>query len=106
MFLIFDEVKKMSEGYKVVHREKSNWFFIRLDKGKAAYLKYTRLEKTLSVDHTHTPEEYRGKGLAKRLMLAVINYAKRNNLKIIPNCSYAQYFFEKNPEFRDLMLKK
>ena len=92
-----------TEDYEVVHREKSNWFFIKLEKGKAAYIKYTRSNNTISVDHTYTPEEFRGRGLAKKLMLAVIEYAKKNNLKIIPNCSYAQYFFEKYPEFRELV---
>ena len=92
-----------AENYKVVHRENSNWFFIKLGQGKAAYIKYTRTDDTISVDHTYTPEEFRGRGLARRLMLAVIEYAKRNNLRIIPNCSYAQYFFEKNPEFKYLI---
>ena len=92
-----------TKDYKVVHREKSRWFFIKLDQGKAAYIKYTRSDNTISVDHTYTPEEFRGQGLAKKLMLAVVEYAKNNKLKIIPNCSYAQYFFQKNPEFKDLI---
>ena len=92
-----------TENYEVVHREKSNWFFIKLGRGKAAYIKYTRIGSAISIDHTYTPEEYRGRGIAKRLMLAVIDYAKQNNLKIIPNCSYAQYFFQKHPEYTDLV---
>jgi len=91
--------------YRVVHREKSRWFFIKLGQGKAAYIKYTRFDDIISVDHTYTPEEFRGQGLAKKLMLAVVEYVKSNKLKIIPNCSYAQYFFQKNPEYKDLIAK-
>ena len=48
------------KDYRVVHREKSRWFFIKLGQGKAAYIKYTRFDDIISVDHTYTPEEFRG----------------------------------------------
>ena len=43
-----------------------------------------------------------GKG-AKILMEKVINEAKEKGLKIIPVCSYAVSYFEKNPEYKELL---
>ena len=86
-------------------RRAADKFLIRLAPGKYAYLKYRLEGGTMYIDATFTPEEYRGRGLAAELTRAAIEYARENALKIVPNCSYAEDYFEKHQEYRDLLAK-
>jgi len=86
---------------KVLHR--GNKFLIRLARGKYAYLKYHITDGVLYIDSTFVPEEYRGGGLAETLTKAAIEHARQNNLKIVPVCSYAQRYFERHTEHKDLL---
>jgi len=78
-------------------------FLVRLAPGKYAYLKYRLEGGTMYIDATFTPEEYRGRGLAAELAKAAIEYARENAFKIVPNCDYAKSYFEKHPEYHDLL---
>ncbi len=89
----------MSGGVK----RRPHEFVIRLGPGKYAYLKYRVNQNGLYIDSTFTPEEYRDRGLARKLTEAAIEYARQNSLKIVPNCSYAERYFGKHPEYRDLL---
>lgn len=50
----------------------------------------------LFINRVYVPEEARGKGIAAELMTEIIEYANKENLNIIPICSYAKYFLDKN----------
>jgi len=78
-------------------------FLIRLAPKKYAFLKYRLEGGTIYIDATSTPEGYRGRGLAAALTKAAIEYARENGFKIVPNCSYAKSYFEKHPEYRDIL---
>jgi hypothetical protein len=84
-------------------RRTADKFLIRLAPGEYAYIKYRLEGGIMYIDSTFTPEEYRGRGLAAELTNAAIEYARKNALKIVPNCSYAASYFEKHPEYRDLL---
>ncbi|PIW70604.1 MAG: GNAT family N-acetyltransferase, partial [Ignavibacteriales bacterium CG12_big_fil_rev_8_21_14_0_65_30_8] len=47
--------------------------------------------------------ELRGKGVAEKIVTEAFNYAKENDLKVIPTCPYINYFLSKNEEFRNLL---
>ncbi len=57
----------------------------------------------LTITHTIVNPLFRGQGIAKILMEKVIEMAKEKGLKIIPVCSYAVSYFEKNPEYKELL---
>lgn len=80
-------------------------FLIRLGPGEYAYLKYRLEGGTMYIDATFTPEEHRGRGLAAGLTRAALEYAREQALKVVPNCSYAEDYFEKHPEYRDMLAK-
>lgn len=77
-------------------KQKPGTLFIRLNPGKYAYLKYTIIDNKMNVSSTFTPIEWRRKGLATLLMKSAIDYAKKNQLQLIPACSYARYYIKKN----------
>lgn len=55
-------------------------------------------DNTIIIDHTFVDDSLRGQGIAAKLMLEVVSYAKANNKKIKASCSYAVKWFEKNKE--------
>ena len=76
-------------------KRKPGMFFIRLSPGKYSYLKYKVEDGELRILSTYTPEQFRGMGLAARLMEEAVNYAERSGLKLVPECSYARNYLSK-----------
>ncbi len=59
-------------------------------------------DNTIIADHTYVSDELRGQGVAGKLFDTLIKYARENNLKIIPECSYVQSKMEKTSDYDDV----
>ena len=55
-----------------------------------------------SAEHTVVPNELRGRGIAERLVLALIEDARAQGFRIHPACSYVAVAFQRHPEWADL----
>lgn len=53
-------------------------------------------------DHTFTPPEARGKGIALKLVEALVADAKSDGFTIVPQCPYVEAQFRKHPEWADV----
>jgi len=53
-------------------------------------------------DHTIVPPEIGGRGVAAKLVDALIADARAEGFKITPQCSYVVAAFRKHPEWADL----
>lgn len=71
--------------------------------GAIAVADYVRDGQRITMTHTFVPPALRGKGLAEKLVRAALEDARRDGLKVVPQCSYVATFFERNPEFSDLL---
>ena len=61
----------------------------------------------LAATHTVVFPEYKGLGYAKLLLDALIDYAKAENKKILPVCSYVEHMGRKFPEeYGDMIILK
>ncbi|HWA20675.1 MAG TPA: GNAT family N-acetyltransferase [Devosia sp.] len=80
-------------------------YFIRLPGDFEAEMtfRYTGDGGTIVIDHTYTPPEFRGRNIAAMLMDRAIADARRDGLRIQPECSYAVVQFRRHPEWRDLL---
>jgi len=87
---------------EVIH-EKENERFVIYTEGNEVYVEYTMTEKEINLYHTYTHPALRGKGLAAQVVRAALEFAKENNLKVIPTCSYVQAFIAKNDEYKKLV---
>lgn len=56
-----------------------------------------------TITHTGVRPEYGGRGIAKKLVLSVIEAARAENAKIIPLCSYADKLMTGKEEFKDVL---
>ena len=57
---------------------------------------------TLIADHTLVPPEIGGKGVAAKLVEALIADARASADKIVPQCSYIEAAFRRHPEWAEL----
>ncbi|MBA4800969.1 MAG: N-acetyltransferase [Euryhalocaulis sp.] len=71
--------------------------------GAEAELTYRLKENVMVIDHTYTPPELRGQGLADRLVARAVRDARAEGWKVDPVCSYAARWFEDHPEHRELL---
>ncbi|HEY3812538.1 MAG TPA: GNAT family N-acetyltransferase [Caulobacteraceae bacterium] len=72
--------------------------FERAEDGDVAFANYRLEPGVVSLTHFETPMHARGKGLAGRLMQAIVDDARARGLKIAPVCSYAVDWMEKHPD--------
>lgn len=53
-------------------------------------------------DHTLVPPEISGRGVAARLVEALVADARENGFKVEPLCSYVAAAFDRHPEWDDI----
>ena len=86
--------------------DKDNQRFFSIVEGRESYLQYLKIDSvTLDYYKTYVPNELRGKGIAGKIVEAALNYARENNLKIIPSCSYVDTFIERHPDYGKMVKK-
>ena len=55
------------------------------------------------IDHTEVNPEFKGQGVGKKMVLAAVDFARANNIKIMPLCPFAKATFDKNFELQDVL---
>jgi predicted GNAT family acetyltransferase len=55
------------------------------------------------IDHTRVFEGFEGRGIARQMVLAAVDFARANNRHIIPLCSYAQAFLTRTDDYKDIL---
>ena len=89
---------------EVLHDEAARRFTIPLKEGLQAFVEYKRVGRAIDLCHTYVSPETRERGLAEKVVEAAFQYAQKNNLKVIPSCSYVSgRFLEKRKEFLPLV---
>lgn len=53
------------------------------------HIEFSQKDGIVKIISTKIREKYEGQGLGKQLVEATVAYAKENNYKIVPLCSYA-----------------
>lgn len=86
-------------------KKDGNQFYIGSDPfcAKAVVTYVFNDKNTILIDHTFVSDELRGQGIAKDLVDAVVNYARQENLKIIPLCSYAEWLMKSSEKYGDVL---
>ena len=78
-------------------------FFINRDDKQIAELDFDLKHNVLNAFHTGVRKELEGQGIAAKLFDKLVEYARKNNYKIIPSCSYILVKFRRRPdEFADV----
>ncbi|SRR5258705_8606527 len=80
------------------HAERGGIFFIERDGRRVAELTYRMMGDTAVVDHTWVDPKLRGGALAPSLVQAAVDWARRDNVRISPVCSYVRIVMDRSPE--------
>jgi len=60
----------------------------------------------ISADHTGAPESMRGTGAAAALVSFMVEDARQNGFRIMPQCPYVRAQYRKHPDWQDVMAIK
>lgn len=59
-------------------------------------------EQSIVIEHTHVHASMEGKGVGKQLLTTLVAWARSQQIRVIPECSFAKAVFERKPEFADV----
>lgn len=71
--------------------------------GQPAVLTWRALGPLRVAERTFVPPEMRGRGVAQQLVEALVADARAQGFKIVPQCSYVDTLFRRNPDWSDLL---
>jgi len=77
-------------------------FFLERDGRRVGELTYTLSAGTALVDHTYVDPPLRGGSIAPSLVEAAVRWARAENVKIMPLCSYVRSVFARKQEYADV----
>jgi hypothetical protein len=89
-------------GLTVVHNEPYSQFEIALG-SDMALLTYRRQPGRIIFNHTEVPPAFRMRGVAAKLTRAALDYARAQDVDVVPSCPYVAAYIRKHPEDRDLL---
>lgn len=87
----------------IIHNIAHQRFETTID-GITAYLSYAIIDdSTLNYNHTIVPKELGGRGLGTALVKHALDYAKENDKKVVPSCSFVASHINRCAEYQDLL---
>lgn len=92
------EINQIEEG--------SKGHFAAMDDGKAAGRIFYSFagEKKMILDHTEVDNAYRGQNIGNKILMTIVEFARKNEIKIIPLCPFAKSVFDKTESIRDVLV--
>lgn len=78
-------------------------FYLELDGVQKAEMTYSNAgTDKIIIDHTEVDESLKGQGIGYKLVEEAVNFARENNLKIMPLCPFVAAVFKKKDEYDDV----
>lgn len=82
----------------IQHKQVGNkgMFFVATDNHILGEMTYTMASAgKMIIEHTEVSDELKGKNIGQQLLHTAVEYARTNNIKIIPLCPFANSVFKK-----------
>lgn len=91
----------MEEGV-IYHDEHNNCFYLTID-GQNSVIDYRKEGDVLDIYHTYVPTDFRGQGIASKLVQKALDHAYEHNYKVKPTCPFVATFIEHHEAYRSLV---
>lgn len=85
-----------------IRHDRAAQCFVTVVDGVQAHLEYELAGGVLAITHTIVPPAIGGRGVAARLVQAALAHAREAGLNVDPQCSYADAWMRRHPEFDGL----
>lgn len=89
------------DSLEVLHRQDRSRFEILIGE-YVAELDYRLEDKIITFTHTGVPPALEGNGIGSLLVRAGLDYAREQDYKVVPLCSFVDAYMRRKPEYADL----
>lgn len=86
----------------ITHNQAAKRFETSID-NQVGYISYQERDGKLVYDHTIVPQELEGRGIGSALVKHALNYAREQDKKVVPQCSFVSSYISKHPEYQNLV---
>jgi predicted GNAT family acetyltransferase len=90
------------KALEIRHDERNQAFMVVVD-GQTCVVDYQLRDHVMTITHTGVPQAVGGRGIAGLLTRFAVDTAKEKGWKVIPACSYAERWFERNKDYAPLL---
>lgn len=93
------EIKQVDNG-------KKGKFYIEIDGKQGAEMVYSYAgDEKIIIEHTEVSGKLKGQGIGYKLVEEVVAFMRKNNLKAIPLCPFANAVFKKrHNDYKDVLV--
>ena len=92
-------------SYDITKNEQTSQYETTID-GQVAYVAYDLEDPDrIVLTPPSGPDALSGRGIAGEVVKHVLDDARANNLKVVPQCSYVAAYIKRHPEYEDLLAK-
>ena len=91
---------------EVKHEQyESKGAFVAQDQDKkAGEMTYSKAgDSLIIIDQTEVDSAFGGQGVGKKMVLAAVDFARANNIKVLPLCPFAKAAFDKDATIQDVL---
>lgn len=86
-----------------VHHNSAEHRFEASVDGKLCVADYELRDGEIVFTHTYVPVDLRGRGIAEKLVRAALEFARDQQLRVLPACSYVALFIQRHREYAELV---
>jgi uncharacterized protein len=87
----------MQSEQMVVNNPRKRQFEIQLGQ-EMGLLAYRQRPGQIELMHTEVPMSQRGKGVGEKIVKFALEYARQNQLEVIPSCRFVQAYLKRHPD--------
>jgi predicted GNAT family acetyltransferase len=87
----------MHSEQTVVNNPQKRQFEIQLGR-EMGLLAYRQRPGQIELMHTEVPMSERGKGVGEKIVKFALEYARQNQLQVIPSCKFVQAYLKRHPD--------
>lgn len=89
-----------------LHKNRRGYFLLKEAEETLGEMEIGILDNQLTVFHTEIIPKAEGKGIAKKLLRGLVDYSRKNNLKVRALCPFVRAQFNRHPEEYSDLIKK
>jgi uncharacterized protein len=79
-------------------------FFIEKEGKRLAEMVYVMAgTKKMIIEHTEVDESLKGQGIGVKLLEALVEFVRKEEIKVIPLCPFAKATFKKRTDLQDVL---
>jgi len=93
----------MPEHVQVVHAPEHHEFVALDATGRVGVLQYSLADGVIDLQHTVVQRSAGGRGVGSSLVVAALEHARAEGLRVVPTCPFVPAVIARHPEYADLV---